>query len=88
MKKYSASEARQNFSQLLDDVERGHPIIIERRGKFFRVGVERRPTVKKKRVPIFAETSLLVEQGMWTWQSGSSGLRLVRKPAKKKRHGR
>lgn len=81
MKRYTASELRQNLSRALDEVERGDPVVVDRRGQRFRIVADRPPARLAKAQPIFQVTDLnLLERG-WTWSWNARGLSLqVRKP--------
>lgn len=78
MKRYSAAEAKQQFSLLLDTVERGEAVVIERRGVRFRVRTEQRAT--RKKIPQAAVIEIVdpaIRAGNWKWDWESEGLRFV-----------
>lgn len=73
MKRYTAAQARQHLSDVLDHAESGQPVVIERRGVRFAVRAERKRTAR----PRAAVTTWLdpaVESGNWTWTWTTKGL--------------
>lgn len=80
MKRYSAAQARQHLSDVLDAAEAGEIIVIERRGVRFAVRAERR-AASRRQVPLIEWIDPAVESGNWTWTWTAKGLRFsVRKP--------
>ena len=77
MKRYSASQLRQNLSRALDEVEQGQPVVVDRRGRRFRIVPDRSPSRADTVKPIFrvADPDLL-ERG-WTWTWTAQGLSLL-----------
>jgi len=74
MLRFSATEARQNFSRVLNCAAGGQPVTIERRRLRFRVVLE--PTARKLR-PTPGRLKILdpaVADGNWTWQPSRTGL--------------
>lgn len=75
MKYLRVSEARARFGEVLDDAEKGTPVIIERRGVRFRVLAERRPEDGPAAdEPLFAHVDSAVMAGQWTWKPGAGGM--------------
>jgi antitoxin (DNA-binding transcriptional repressor) of toxin-antitoxin stability system len=81
MKRYTAAELRKNLAQALDEVERGKPVMIERRRRRFRIIAE--PTEKRAvRVePIFrlSDPNLLETGWRWSWTPKGLALRVRRR---------
>jgi hypothetical protein len=76
VKKYTAAQARQRLSEVLDEAESKQNVVIERRGVGFSVKVEPKVRTRKAKSHIaFVDPS--VEAGEWTWQWTASGLELA-----------
>ncbi len=73
MKRYTVSSRRQHLAQALDEVAQGDPVVVERRGKKFRIVSERERPARAAVRPFFelGDRSLL-ETG-WTWEWVSPG---------------
>ena len=76
MKRYTAAQARQHLSDVLDAAEGGEPVIIERRGIRFAVRAEKAETkaAASRRTPVVEWLDPVVESGKWTWVWTSKGL--------------
>jgi len=85
LKRFSAAQARQQFSAVLDSAERGEAIVVERRGVRFCLHVESGKRRSKHRAPVIELLDPAVASGNWTWKWGSKGLRFW---ARKKRRRR
>jgi antitoxin (DNA-binding transcriptional repressor) of toxin-antitoxin stability system len=73
MKRYTAAQARQHLSSVLDAAEAGEPVVIERRGVRFAV----RPETKaagRRRASLVEWMDPAIEAGNWTWEWTSRGL--------------
>lgn len=71
MKSFAASRARQNLAAILDEVESGGEVVIERRGVRFlvtRAPAPRRAGSRTSRVEVLDPT-ILDGQWHWTWNS-------------------
>jgi len=79
MKRFTAAEARQQFSLLLDTAERGEAVIIERRGVRFRIRTERQPASRAtaRRTPVIEFVDPSVADGQWSWDWRPEGLHFV-----------
>jgi antitoxin (DNA-binding transcriptional repressor) of toxin-antitoxin stability system len=78
MKRYTAATARQQFSHLLDAVERGESVLIERRGVRFRLHTERQATPKRTpRTPVIEIVDPAVVAGEWKWEWEPEGVRFA-----------
>ena len=82
MRRYTAAQARQHFSTVLDAAEAGEPVVIERRGVRFAVRAEQaEKTPARRRRPVIEWMDPAVACGNWTWVWTSKGLRFsARKP--------
>jgi antitoxin (DNA-binding transcriptional repressor) of toxin-antitoxin stability system len=80
VKRYTAGQARQNFSHLLDAAEKGEPVLIERHGVRFRVRAE--TGARRARAGRALAIEILhpaVASGQWTWELGAKGLNFRRR---------
>ena len=85
MKRYTAAQARQRLARVLDEAERGEPVIIERRGIRFRVQAERKTARSFKGKQLIRVLDPVIESGNWTWDWEPGKLTFVpRKPRRKK----
>jgi hypothetical protein len=73
VKRYTAAQARQHLSDVLDAAESGEPVVIERRGVRFGVRAER-TGARRRRAPVTAWVDAAVENGAWTWAWTAKGL--------------
>lgn len=76
MKRYSAAQARQRLSELLDAAESKQDVVIERHGVQFSVQVLQ----KEEQPPTGSHVAFLdpiVEAGEWTWEWTEGDLRVV-----------
>jgi antitoxin (DNA-binding transcriptional repressor) of toxin-antitoxin stability system len=84
MKRYTATQARQDLSGLLDEAERGEAVVIERAGRRFQVVPQ--PLAVSVRVPAHLDiVDASVASGSWTWRWGPKGLRFARRPGRRQR---
>jgi hypothetical protein len=84
VKKYTAAQARQRLSEVLDEAESKQNVVIERRGVRFSVKVEPKVRARKARSHIaFLDPS--VEAGEWTWEWTTGGLALATRATSRKR---
>jgi antitoxin (DNA-binding transcriptional repressor) of toxin-antitoxin stability system len=81
VKRYSMAQARQQFAELLDAAERGHPVVIERRGVRFVMEARRRPRPRPvRRRSIIQRMDPAVASGEWTWSWNARSLRFKGRP--------
>jgi antitoxin (DNA-binding transcriptional repressor) of toxin-antitoxin stability system len=73
VKRYTAAQARQHLSDVLDHAESGEPVVIERRGVRFAVRAERK-SAARRRAPVTTWLDPAVESGNWTWTWTRKGL--------------
>ncbi len=74
MKHLKVAEARARFGEILDEAEKGAPVVIERRGVRFRVVAEPRKPSAAAKPALFEFVDSAVMSGQWTWKAGRSGL--------------
>lgn len=73
MKRVTATEARRRLFQLLDAVENGEDIVLERSGVRFRLTLDKaRERAEDPGSPLIVDDPALLE-GDWTWQTDEDG---------------
>ena len=74
MARYTATDARRHFFQLLDAAEQGEEIVLERHGVRFKLMLEESSSSKlqKKVKPLLTADEAVLE-GNWTWVSDDEG---------------
>ena len=77
MKHLKVAEARARFGEILDDAEKGKPVVIERRGVRFRVVAEPEVRVTVRKGKVFSAIDPVVMAGQWSWTAGPTGLRFA-----------
>jgi len=75
MKRYSAAQARQQFSAVLDSAEKGEPVVVERRGVRFCIRTEPAKRSSRRLGPVIELLDPAVASGIWSWKWQSKGLR-------------
>jgi hypothetical protein len=85
MKQYSVALVRERLAEALNEVDRGIPVVIERRGVRYRVTRERqrKPAVSRKSVIEHADRQ--VAAGEWSWEWAPGGLQLAATPKRRSR---
>jgi antitoxin (DNA-binding transcriptional repressor) of toxin-antitoxin stability system len=83
VKRYTAAQARQHLSDVLDAAEAGEPVVIERRGVHFAVRAEAKGAARR-RAPLVAWMDPAVARGDWTWEWTSRGLRFSRRTRRRR----
>jgi hypothetical protein len=78
MKRYSVAVVRERLSEALNEVDRGVPVIIERRGVRYRLTRERQQTRKTTRKPVIDQVDHDVAAGQWSWDWKPGGLQFAR----------
>jgi len=73
VKRYTAAQARQHLTDVLNAAESGEPVVIERRGVRFAVRAERKGA-PRRRAPVTAWLDPAVATGNWTWTWTAKGL--------------
>ena len=77
MKHLKVAEARARFGEILDEAEKGTPVVIERRGVRFRVVAEPEPRRSQGEGKLFDAVDPAVLSGQWSWTAGPKGLRFA-----------
>jgi len=67
MKGYKVGELRKHLSEALDGVERGETVIVERRGKRFRIVAEPAAAWQPQPTKVTILDPSLLDEG-WSWQ--------------------
>jgi antitoxin (DNA-binding transcriptional repressor) of toxin-antitoxin stability system len=78
MKRYTVAQVRERLASALDEVERGVPVVIERRGVRYLISIESRKTRRARRPSIIETLDPAIAAGQWTWTWTSRGMRLKR----------
>jgi antitoxin (DNA-binding transcriptional repressor) of toxin-antitoxin stability system len=76
MKRYTVAQVRERLASALDEVERGVPVVIERRGVRYVISVESRKTRPARRRSVIETVDPAIAAGQWTWTWTARGLRL------------
>ncbi len=73
MSRHTATEARRNLFHLLDSVEQGDTVILERKGVQFRLSlVKQQPLEAPQESPIRVLDEAILD-GEWGWQADTDG---------------
>jgi antitoxin (DNA-binding transcriptional repressor) of toxin-antitoxin stability system len=74
MHRYTVAQARQHLAEVLDEVETGAEVVIERRGVKF---IVKRAVAAKKAVPVKPRLTIEdpgVAAGTWSWDWSAGSL--------------
>jgi hypothetical protein len=74
MKHWKVAEARARFGEILDEAEKGNPVVVERRGVRFRLTAEKAGPRSAATKPLFEFVDPALADGQWTWKLGRRGL--------------
>ena len=77
MKRYTSSQVRERFAEMLDAADKGEEVFIERRGVRYVLRAESKRPARKRRRPLITYLHPAVEAGQWTWELGPDGLEFV-----------
>jgi antitoxin (DNA-binding transcriptional repressor) of toxin-antitoxin stability system len=77
MKRYTSSQVRERFAEMLDAAEKGEEVIIERRGVRYVLRRDATRPARRRRTSMIAWMDPAVEAGQWTWELGPNGLEFV-----------
>lgn len=81
MKRYSVAHARSRLADLLNEAERGTPVVIERRGVRYVLRAEAAPRRSRVRRSMIETLDPAVARGQWQWTWTPKGVRLsARRP--------
>jgi len=75
-RRYTVSSARARLANVLDEAERGRPVIIERRGVRFDVVARPATTGGRARRSVIKYVDPAILDGTWTWAFSRKGLKL------------
>jgi antitoxin (DNA-binding transcriptional repressor) of toxin-antitoxin stability system len=75
MKRYTAAQARQHLSDVLDAAAAGESVIIERRGVRYTVTAARTQKKSGRRGSVIDILDPAVAAGQWTWTPAPGGVR-------------
>jgi antitoxin (DNA-binding transcriptional repressor) of toxin-antitoxin stability system len=78
VKRYTVAQVRERLASALDEVERGMPVVIERRGVRYVISMETRMARAARRPSIIQTLDPAIAAGQWTWTWTARGLRLKR----------
>ena len=73
MVRFSATEARKELFRLLDSVEEGEEVVVERKGVRFRLVLDRSGRGQQKPPKRLEVTDPDILAGQWTWAAGRDG---------------
>jgi antitoxin (DNA-binding transcriptional repressor) of toxin-antitoxin stability system len=79
------AQARQQLAAVLDSVEAGDEVVIERRGIIFQVSARERKAPRRVSRPRFEVLDPSIAMGQWSWQWEASGLVVTVGAKKRKR---
>lgn len=84
MKRFTAAQARQQFSAMLDAAARGERVIIERAGVQFGVQLQEAPKPATRRAPLVKWMAPEISEGEWTWDIADGEARLSARKRRRK----
>ena len=70
---------RERLADALNEVDRGVPVVIERRGIRYRLTRETQPIAKTTRKPVIEQADAEVLAGDWSWDWSDGGLHFAPK---------
>jgi len=76
MKHYSVAVVRERLAEALNEVDRGVPVIIERRGVRYRLTREPQRRAQTAHKPVIQQVDSGVLSGEWSWDWTPEGLAL------------
>jgi hypothetical protein len=79
MKRYSVALVRERLAEALNEVDRGVPVVIERRGVRYRLTREVQAVRKPARKPVIEHADAAVLSGDWSWRWRDGGLQFAAK---------
>ncbi len=78
VKRYTVAQVRERLASALDEVERGVPVVIERRGVRYVISLQARKARAARRPSVIETLDPAIAAGQWTWTWTARGLRLKR----------
>lgn len=77
MKRYTVAQARERLAHVLNEAERGVPVVIERRGTRYVLRAEPAPQRRSAGRPRIEILHPAVARGQWEWTWTPHGLRFA-----------
>jgi antitoxin (DNA-binding transcriptional repressor) of toxin-antitoxin stability system len=75
MKCYTMAQLRERLADVLNEADRGVPVVIERRGVRYVLRAEPAPARRHTRPSVIEILDPAVAEGQWQWTWGREGLR-------------
>jgi antitoxin (DNA-binding transcriptional repressor) of toxin-antitoxin stability system len=75
MKCYTVAQLRKRLADVLNEAERGVPVVIERRGVRFVLKAQPAPARRQTRTSVIEIIDPAVTEGQWEWTWARKGLR-------------
>jgi hypothetical protein len=85
MKRYSVALVRERLAEALNEVDRGIPVVIERRGVRYRVTREPEQKRQSSRKPVIEHADRQIVSGEWSWEWAPGGIQLAGTKPRKRR---
>jgi antitoxin (DNA-binding transcriptional repressor) of toxin-antitoxin stability system len=85
MKRFTVAEARARFGDLLDEVDQGRAVIIQRRDLQYTLKPLATRKPRTRRASPFAWVDPAVARGEWTWDPAPTGVRFRPRQSRKRR---
>ena len=85
MKRFTVTEARARFGDLLDEADRGETVVIERRNVRYTLKPQPPPRRQPRHTSPFEWIDPVVMSGQWTWTLTKNGLRFTPRRTRKRR---
>lgn len=79
MKRYSVAQVRERLADVLNEAERGVPVVIERRGVRYVLRAEPPPRRDRARRSAIETLDPAVARGQWQWSWTAKGVRFGRR---------
>ncbi len=73
MSRHTASEARRKLFHLLDSVEQGDTVILERKGVQFRLSLVQEPRLTEPQPSPIRVLDRSILDGDWSWEADANG---------------
>ena len=77
MKRYTVSQARERLADVLDEAERGGPVVIERRNVQYVIQAKRASRRPRPRQSVIETLDPAVASGQWRWDWTAGGVRFA-----------
>jgi hypothetical protein len=77
MRRYTVAVLRERLAEALNEVDRGVPVLIERRGVRYRLTRETKKAPGPRRKPVITQVDSDVAAGQWTWDWTPAGIQFA-----------